>query len=63
MLIARSPADWREAVLHLIADDDAWRAMGAAAFAYARDTWSQERGRALMADALARLDLPHRSPA
>ncbi|WP_286195450.1 glycosyltransferase [Synechococcus sp. CCAP 1479/9] len=63
VLIARSPDDWCQAVLRLDGDDDAWRAMGAAAFAYARDTWSRERGLALMADALARLDLPHRSPA
>ncbi len=60
VLIARSPEEWCRAVLRLIEDDDAWRAMGAAAFAYARDTWSRERGLALMADALARLDLPHR---
>ncbi|AFY28318.1 putative glycosyltransferase [Cyanobium gracile PCC 6307] len=63
VLIARTPDDWCQAVLRLDGDDDAWRAMGAAAFAYARDTWSRERGLALMADALARLDLPHRSPA
>jgi glycosyltransferase involved in cell wall biosynthesis len=62
VLIARTPADWCDAVLHLDADDDAWRAMGAAAFAYARATWSRERGLALMADALTRLQLPHQRP-
>jgi glycosyltransferase involved in cell wall biosynthesis len=58
VLIARTPDDWCQAVLHLDADDDAWRAMGAAAFAYARSTWSRERGLALMAEALTRLQLP-----
>jgi glycosyltransferase involved in cell wall biosynthesis len=57
VLIARSPEEWCQAVLHLD-DDDAWRAMGAAAFAYARSTWSRERGLALMAEALTRLQLP-----
>ncbi|KEF41546.1 MAG: glycosyltransferase [Cyanobium sp. CACIAM 14] len=59
VLIARSPGEWQEAVLHLIADDDAWRAMSTAAFTYARATWSRERGLELMADAMARLQLPH----
>jgi glycosyltransferase involved in cell wall biosynthesis len=52
MLIARSPADWHRAVLQLSDDDEAWRAMGAAAFRYARETWSQ-----------ARLELPYKAPA
>jgi glycosyltransferase involved in cell wall biosynthesis len=63
VLIARSPDDWCQAVLRLDGYDDAWHAIGAAALAYARTTWSRERGLALMADALARLDLPHRRPA
>ncbi|MEA5444026.1 glycosyltransferase [Cyanobium gracile UHCC 0281] len=63
VLIARTPDDWCQAVLQLSDDDDAWRAMGAAAFAYARATWSRERGLALMADALTRLQLPHQVPA
>ncbi|MCP9785177.1 glycosyltransferase [Cyanobium sp. N5-Cardenillas] len=62
VLIARSPDDWCQAVLQLVDDDDAWRAMAAAAFAYARATWSRECGLALMADALDRLQLPHREP-
>ncbi len=62
VLIARSPDDWCQAVLHLDGDDDAWRAMAAAAFTYARATWSRERGLDLMADALDRLDLPHGHP-
>ncbi|KAF0652689.1 glycosyltransferase [Cyanobium sp. Copco_Reservoir_LC18] len=63
VLVARSPDDWCQAVLHLVDDDGAWRAMGAAAFAYARATWSRDNGLALMADALDRLQLPHRRPA
>ncbi|MBD2550671.1 glycosyltransferase [Microcystis elabens FACHB-917] len=63
MLIARSPADWHRAVLQLSDDDEAWRAMGAAAFRYARETWSQARGLTLMAEALARLELPYKAPA
>lgn len=63
VLIARSPDDWCQAVLQLNDDDDTWRAMAAAAFGYASATWSRESGLALMADALARLDLPHRRPA
>ena len=59
MLIARSPEDWCQAVLQLSDDDDAWHAMGAAAFRYARETWSHSRGLTLMAEALARLELPH----
>ncbi len=62
VLIARSPEEWCQAVLHLNDDDDAWRAMGDAAFRYARATWSRERGLALMADALVRLQLPRRVP-
>ena len=63
VLIARSPDDWCLAVLQLDGDDDAWRAMAAAAFAYARATWSRDNGLALMADALDRLQLPHRRSA
>ena len=63
VLIARSPDDWCRAVLQLDGDDDAWRAMAAAAFAYARATWSRDNGLALMADALDRLQLPHRRSA
>ncbi|WP_254216667.1 glycosyltransferase [Synechococcus sp. CCY 9618] len=62
VLIAGSPGEWRDAVLHLDSDDRAWSAMAAAAFAYARGTWSRERGLALMADALDRLQLPHGHP-
>ena len=63
VLIAGSPEQWCEAVLRLDGDDDAWRAMSAAAFAYARTTWSRESGLGLMADALTRLQLPLRMPA
>ncbi len=62
VLIARSPDDWCRAVLQLNDDDDTWRAMAAAAFGYASATWSRERGLALMAEALHRLQLPHRGP-
>ena len=37
VLIASSPDEWCEAILLLDGDDDAWQAMSAAAFAYARD--------------------------
>ncbi len=63
VLIAGSPAQWCEAILKLDGDDDAWRTMSAAAFAYARTTWSRESGLGLMADALTRLQLPLRIPA
>ena len=62
MLIARSPDDWCQAVLQLNDDDDTWRTMAAAAFHYARTTWSRASGLALMAEALDRLQLPHRPP-
>jgi hypothetical protein len=61
--IAHTTEDWIQAVEHLCRDDDQWRAMSAAAHRYAKATWSRERGLALMAQALQRLNLPVRSPA
>jgi GT2 family glycosyltransferase len=61
VLIAHTPDQWCAAVLQLDSDD-AWRDMSSAAFAYARATWSRERGLALMAEALERLELPLQRP-
>jgi len=63
VVIARHRQHWVEAILRLDADDDAWRAMSAAAHAYAAQTWSRDRGLSQMAEALQRLDLPLRLPA
>ncbi len=63
VFLARTPAEWREAVERLSSCDATWQAMSTAAFHYARATWSPERGQALMAEALHRLALPVREPA
>jgi GT2 family glycosyltransferase len=63
VFLARTPPEWCESVRRLHASDDTWEAMSNAAFAYARTTWSRERGCAQMADAFARLQLPLREPA
>ena len=56
--IARSPAEWQEAIDQLCSDDDLWHQFSRAAHHYASSTWSREQGLALMADALGRLGLP-----
>jgi len=58
VVIANSPDQWIGAILELTSNDDAWRAMSAAAHTYAAQTWSRSRGLRLMAEALQRLDLP-----
>jgi glycosyltransferase involved in cell wall biosynthesis len=63
VVIARHPGQWIEAILNLIANDDAWCAMSEAAHTYASRTWSRRRGLEQMADALQRLDLPLSLPA
>jgi glycosyltransferase involved in cell wall biosynthesis len=60
--IARSPAQWVEAIGELIDDDDAWQAMSQAAFVYARQHWSADQGLVLMAEAFERLGLPFQRP-
>ncbi|WP_231605192.1 glycosyltransferase [Synechococcus sp. CBW1006] len=62
VFLARTPAEWCEAVRQLHTCATTWEAMSAASFRYARSTWSRERGLALMADALGRLQLPRRDP-
>jgi len=59
-LQAASPQDWLAHLGTLLADDEAWRAMSAAALAHAREQFSRERGVARMAEALQRLGLPVR---
>jgi glycosyltransferase involved in cell wall biosynthesis len=56
--IARSPAEWQEAIDQLCSDDALWHQFSRAAHHYASSTWSREQGLALMADALGRLGLP-----
>ncbi len=56
--IARDPEEWVDAVESLCCDDALWSAMSRASHAYARQTWSRQRGQELMADALRRLHLP-----
>lgn len=56
--IARSAAEWQEAIARLCHDDALWQQFSTAAHHYARCTWSRERGLALMADAFQRLGLP-----
>ena len=60
--MARTPAEWHDAIEQLCHNDSLWQAMSEAAHHYARSTWSREQGMALMTDALERLGLPTAPP-
>ncbi len=60
VFIAPHPQAWCEATAALLTDDELWSRTSDAALQHARAHFSRERGLALMATALARLDLPCR---
>jgi GT2 family glycosyltransferase len=56
--IASTATAWIEATVSLCNNDLQWQVMSDAAHSYARSRWSRQRGLALMAEALQRLQLP-----
>lgn len=58
VLIAASAERWVEQIQRLLHDDDLWQRLSAAGLAHARQHYSRQRGRELMAQALQRLGLP-----
>ena len=58
VLIASSVDTWLEQIQRLLHDDALWRRLSAASLSHARQHYSRQRGRQLMAQALQRLGLP-----
>ena len=56
--IARTDADWIEAITTLCENDQLWQHFSAASLAYARSHYSREQGLQLMREAFERLQLP-----
>jgi glycosyltransferase involved in cell wall biosynthesis len=61
--IARTPADWLEAVSELCSNDSLWQEMSRAAQRFTAEHYSRNRGLQMMRDAFERLQLPVESPA
>jgi glycosyltransferase involved in cell wall biosynthesis len=61
--IARTPADWLEAVSELCSNDSLWQEMSRASQRFTAEHYSRNRGLQMMQDAFERLELPVGSPA